>query len=180
MKKLLFIILGALLLTSCVEKIQKVEVAKKDTIVKTVDTVVKKDTVVKSKWITDKKVKKEPSNSNDTLTKLLVSNDSLVEYGTASYYDYNTPRITANGSKFNPNALTCAYYRESSQKRKYLNKRIRVCSADTCIILLVSDNGDFRSEKYKHLHRLVDLTPKAFKLLKGSLRNGVMKVKVYY
>lgn len=126
-------------------------------------------------------MKKEPSNSNDTLTKLRKSNDSLVvEYGTASYYDYNTPRITANGSRFDPNALTCAYYRNSNQKRKYLNRQIRVCSEDTCIILLVTDNGDFRSEKYKHLNRLIDLTPKAFTLLGGKLRNGVIKVKVYY
>jgi len=103
-----------------------------------------------------------------------VGSVGLMESGTASYYCYNSVRFTANGSKFNPNGLTCAYYRNSNEKRKFLNRQIRVCT-DTCITLLITDNGEFRSEKYKSLSRVIDLTPYAFKLLGGTKKQGVLK-----
>lgn len=114
---------------------------------------------------------KVPTDSNKITLKDSVG---LIESGTASYYDYNSVRFTANGSKFNPNALTCAYYRNTTEKRKFLNRQIRVCT-DTCIILTVTDNGEFRDKKYQHLKRLVDLTPYAFKLLGGTKKQGVLQ-----
>jgi len=106
-----------------------------------------------------------------------VDSVGLIESGTASYYSYNTVRFTANGSKFNPNALTCAYYRNSNEKRKFLNRQIKVCT-DTCIILKITDNGEFRDNQYRHLKRVIDLTPKAFKLLGGTNNQGVLNVTV--
>ena len=101
----------------------------------------------------------------------------LIENGTASYYSYNSVRFTANGSKFNSNELTCAYYRNSNEKRKFLNRQIRVCT-DTCIILTITDNGEFRDNQYQHLNRIIDLTPYAFKLLGGTNNQGVLNVTV--
>lgn len=126
-------------------------------------------------------MKKEVSISYDTLPTSKFQDDSLnIEKGTASYYDYNKPRYTANGSKFNPRALTCAYYRNSNNKREFLNKNVKVCANDTCIILKVTDNGAFRDSRYKHLNRKIDLTPYAMTLLGGSRKQGVINVTVYY
>lgn len=126
-------------------------------------------------------MKNEISNSNDTLTKLSYLSDSLTkcESGIATYYDYNVPRITANGERYNNKALTCAYYRNTNEKRKYLGKYIKVCT-DTCVVLKVNDNGAFRDAKYAHLNHIVDLTPYVMTLLGGSKRQGVLKVRVYY
>ncbi len=102
----------------------------------------------------------------------------FTESGLATWYDYNCYRTCANGSKFDSKGLYCAYYIKTSEKRKFLNRQIRVCSEDSCIILQISDNGAFRDTQYAHLQHIIDLTPYAFKLLGGNLRQGVIKVKV--
>lgn len=107
-----------------------------------------------------------------------VESVGLTEIGNATYYCYNTKRIAANGSVYDPTALTCAYYRYSNAKRKFLNRQVKVCT-DTCIILTITDNGAFRDGNYKKLNRIIDLTPHAFKLLGGKKEQGVIKnVKV--
>lgn len=98
----------------------------------------------------------------------------LSETGNATYYCYNTKRIAANGSVYDPTGLTCAYYKHTNAKRKYLNRQVRVCT-DTCIVLTVTDNGAFRDGSAEKLNRVIDLTPYAFKLLGGKKEQGVLK-----
>lgn len=107
-----------------------------------------------------------------------VDSVGFTESGLATWYDYNTYRTCANGSKFDSKGLYCAYYIKTSEKRKFLNRQIRVCSDDTCLVIKITDNGCFRDLKYSKMGHIIDLTPKVFTLLGGNLKQGVIKVKV--
>lgn len=102
----------------------------------------------------------------------------IVLEGLGTWYNYSVPRITANGERYNPNSLTCAFYINSNEKRKYLNKFVRVTSKDTSFIIKIVDNGEFSDSKYKHLNHIIDFTPRVFRLLGGNLKDGVIKIKV--
>ena len=88
---------------------------------------------------------------------------------------------TANGERYNPNALTAAV--QWSLRDKYLNKWLLVEDLDTGRRVRVWANdvgpmgGDERSPNRQD-PRIIDLSPAAFRRLFGSLDQGVGRIRV--
>lgn len=96
------------------------------------------------------------------------------EEGMASWYGYESGRMTANGEVFNPNGLTAAH--------KYLPipAFVEVTNLENkkSIIVRVNDRGPFPSDQNpKSGDRIIDLTMGAAKRL-GFYRQGIARVRV--
>jgi rare lipoprotein A len=92
------------------------------------------------------------------------------ELGIASWYSTESSgNITANGERYNEDALTCA-----SMDYDF-NTLLRVINIENgkSIIVRVNDRGNFK----KKYGRIIDLTPKAFSAI-GNLKQGLLKVKI--
>lgn len=90
------------------------------------------------------------------------------QVGIASWYGYEFEgRKTASGSKYNPNALTCAS-RTWPLGTKLLVKRI---GTDLSVVLTVNDRGPYVKG------RVLDLSRRAAQVL-GMLRIGIARVFV--
>jgi hypothetical protein len=88
---------------------------------------------------------------------------------------------TANGERYNPNAMTAAV--QWSLRGKYLNKWVRVEDMDTGkrVRVWVNDVGQMGgSEKSINRQdpRVIDLSPAAFKKLFGSTSRGVSRIRI--
>ena len=89
------------------------------------------------------------------------------ETGTASYYSDNlSGHLMANGKPYTPSNLTCAswYYP--------LGTKLEVTCGDKTVIVTVTDRGP-----NKRLHRLIDLSAKAFSTL-ADKRSGLITVSI--
>ena len=88
---------------------------------------------------------------------------------------------TANGEKYNPNAMTAAV--QLSLRGKYLNKWVTVEDMDTgkTVRVWVNDVGSMKGTE-KSINRqdprVIDLSPAAFKKLFGSTRRGVNRIRI--
>ena len=96
------------------------------------------------------------------------------EEGIASWYGYESGRMTANGEAFNPNGLTAAH--------KYLPipMFVQVTNLDNgrSIIVRVNDRGPFPSDRSpKSGDRIIDLSLGAAKRL-GFYAKGTAMVRV--
>jgi rare lipoprotein A len=96
------------------------------------------------------------------------------EVGVASWYGYESGRMTANGEAFNPNGLTAAH--------KYLPipMFVQVTNLETgnAIIVRVNDRGPFpREQTPKSGDRIIDLSMGAAKRL-GFYAKGTTTVRV--
>ena len=88
---------------------------------------------------------------------------------------------TANGEKYNPNAMTAAV--QWSLRGKYMNKWVHVEDLDTGkrVRVWVNDVGQMGgSEKSVNRTdpRMIDLSPAAFKKLFGSTSRGVGRIRI--
>lgn len=99
---------------------------------------------------------------------------SYREEGIASWYGYESGRMTANGEVFNPNGLTAAH--------KYLPipMFVEVTNLENkkSIIVRVNDRGPFSSDQNpKSADRIIDLSAGAAKRL-GFYSKGTVMVRV--
>ena len=86
----------------------------------------------------------------------------------ASYYGgYFHGRLTANGERFNKEAMTCASYDLP------FNTMLLVTHGDKSVMVRVNDRGGFK--KYG---RYLDLSEGAMRKL-GGIKAGVIKVSVF-
>jgi rare lipoprotein A len=96
------------------------------------------------------------------------------EEGIASWYGYESGRMTANGEAFNPNGLTAAH------KYLPLPMFVHVTNLENgkAIIVRVNDRGPFPSEQNPRSGtRIIDLSMGAAKRL-GFHAKGTAKVRV--
>ena len=96
------------------------------------------------------------------------------EEGLASWYGYESGRMTANGEEFNPNGLTAAH--------KYLPipmfVKVTVLENGKSVIVRVNDRGPFPSaHNAKSGERIIDLSMGAAKRL-GFYGKGTARVRV--
>ena len=99
---------------------------------------------------------------------------SYREEGIASWYGYESGRMTANGEVFNPNGLTAAH------KFLPIPMFVEVTNLENkkSIIVRVNDRGPFPSEQNpKSGDRIIDLSLEAAKRL-GFFQKGIARVKV--
>lgn len=99
---------------------------------------------------------------------------SYREEGIASWYGYESGRMTANGEVFNPNGLTAAH------KFLPIPMFVEVTNLENkkSIIVRVNDRGPFPSEQnLKSGDRIIDLSLEAAKRL-GFFQKGIARVKV--
>lgn len=99
---------------------------------------------------------------------------SYREEGIASWYGYESGRMTANGEVFNPNGLTAAH------KFLPIPMFVEVTNLENkkSIIVRVNDRGPFPSEQNpKSGDRIIDLSLEAAKRL-GFYQKGIARVKV--
>ena len=99
---------------------------------------------------------------------------SYREEGIASWYGYESGRMTANGEVFNPNGLTAAH------KFLPIPMFVEVTNPENkkSIIVRVNDRGPFPSEQNpKSGDRIIDLSLEAAKRL-GFFQKGIARVKV--
>jgi len=98
--------------------------------------------------------------------------------GTASWYDYEScrregtsGRFTANGSRFDPEALTCASWDFA------FGTRLRIINTRTgrAVIVTVNDRGP--AKRLYRRGRIIDLSRAAFAQL-APLSRGVIKIRV--
>jgi rare lipoprotein A (peptidoglycan hydrolase) len=88
---------------------------------------------------------------------------------------------TANGERYNPNAMTAAV--QWSLRGKYLNKWVTVEDMDTgkTVKVWVNDVGQMggsRLDINRQDPRVIDLSPAAFKKLFGSTSRGVGRIRI--
>ena len=88
---------------------------------------------------------------------------------------------TANGERYNPNAMTAAV--QWSLRGKYLNKWVTVEDMDTgkTVRVWVNDVGQMggsRLDINRSDPRVIDLSPAAFKQLFGSTQRGVGRIRI--
>jgi hypothetical protein len=88
---------------------------------------------------------------------------------------------TANGERYDPNAMTAAV--QWSLRGKYLNKWVQVEDMDTgkTVRVWVNDVGQMggsRLEVNRRDPRVIDLSPAAFKQLFGSTSRGVGRIRI--
>lgn len=104
---------------------------------------------------------------------VVATHEPIIVIGTASYYNHG--KICADGSAFNTNAATCAFYINPKKKRQYLGRYVLVTNNKThkTVRLRVTDNGGF-----VELGRAIDLTEYGFKALGGNLNQGLMNVTI--
>lgn len=94
---------------------------------------------------------------------------SASEIGKASFYTVKSSGlITANGERYNEDALTCA-----SMSHKF-NTLLRVTNIENgkSVVVRVNDTGNFK--KYG---RILDLSKGAFSRI-ANLKEGVIKIKI--
>jgi len=99
---------------------------------------------------------------------------SYREEGIASWYGYESGRMTANGEVFNPNGLTAAH------KFLPIPMFVEITNLENkkSIIVRVNDRGPFPSEQNpKSGDRIIDLSLEAAKRL-GFFQKGIARVKV--
>lgn len=114
-------------------------------------------------------------NTGDSYNDLSIPVKTTV--GFASYYttascqkEGTSGVFTANGERYNEQALTCALPRRDFGK-KYL-----VCGENGCAEVRHNDYGPGKKPQSKGV--VIDLTPKAFKEVCGELRQGLCEVGV--
>jgi murein DD-endopeptidase MepM/ murein hydrolase activator NlpD len=88
---------------------------------------------------------------------------------------------TANGERYNPNAMTAAV--QWSLRGKYLNKWVTVEDLDTgkTVKVWVNDVGQMGGSRLgvnRQDPRVIDLSPAAFKKLFGSTSRGVGRIRI--
>ena len=88
---------------------------------------------------------------------------------------------TANGERYNPNAMTAAV--QWSLRGKYMNKWVRVEDMDTgkTVRVWVNDVGQMGGSERsinRSDPRVIDLSPAAFKKLFGSTQRGVGRIRI--
>jgi rare lipoprotein A len=100
---------------------------------------------------------------NDTVFKLL-NNESIASYYSKKFIG----RRTANGEKYDANAMTCAH------KKLKFGTRLKVTNLknNKSVIVTVNDRGPFVR------NRAVDLSEKAFVIIANTTRTGIVKIKV--
>ena len=92
------------------------------------------------------------------------------EIGIASWYSVKSSGlITANGERFNEDALTCA-----SMDYKF-NTLLKVTNLENgkSVIVRVNDRGNFK----KKYNRIIDLSKGAFAKI-ANLKQGIIKVNI--
>jgi rare lipoprotein A (peptidoglycan hydrolase) len=114
---------------------------------------------------------------------LLVSQSVFAESSTASYYTVASCQreskavtsgiYTANGERYDEQALTCA-----RPWRSCLGKTYNVYNTKTNKSVFVVCNDIGPNKKLAKHGRTIDLTPYAFKKLGGDLKNGIIAVEV--
>ena len=91
---------------------------------------------------------------------------------TASYYAYNTQRITASGEKFHNEGMTAAH------RTLLFGTKLKVCNItnNKCVEVRVTDRGPFPTSKdFGKYERVLDLAKGAFKQI-ANTRDGICKV----
>jgi len=108
----------------------------------------------------------------DSLVSKNDTNMSLIKEGFATYYKEG--KICADGSKFNVNNLTVAFYTNQSEKREWLGKKLLLKYSAASVIVKVTDNGNFLP-----LGNSIDCTPAVFKALNIPLEKGKVKIQIF-
>lgn len=139
---------------------------------------------------TDKRMSRGGSVDNPTLVRsrwavlvsvffLLSSTSSQAQEGYASYYTIKSCQregtsgvFTANGERYNEQALTCAV-RSRSFGTSYL---VYGHKTGRSVIVRHNDFGPGKGPTRKGV--VVDLTPRAFKVVCGDLKQGKCQVSV--
>ena len=91
------------------------------------------------------------------------------QYGNAVLYSKSLcGKATANGGKLNCDALTAAH------RRLPFGTKIRVTNlkTDKSVVVKINDRGPYSKKD------ILDLSPKAAKMIGLTLRNGRMKVRI--
>jgi rare lipoprotein A len=108
------------------------------------------------------------------------NNEGTVYTGKASWY---TGKKTANGERFDPNAMAGAM---TDDKVEDLPTKVTVSRGDVSIEVRINDRGPFQKGPdnklirplQPHRTRVIDLIPAAFKALFGNTDIGVGDVQV--
>ncbi len=103
------------------------------------------------------------------LTTATAQKTKEAQYGNAVLYSKNLcGRATANGSKLDCNALTAAH------RKLPFGTKIRVTNlkTDKSVVVKINDRGPYSKKD------ILDLSPKAAKMIGLTLRNGRIQVRL--